>query len=393
MNHEDTLRPHLDRWQRRALIVGVVALAVSAVGFFTAPDEFFRSYLLGYFFWTSIALGCLALLLLHHIFGAAWGFVIQRPLEAGARTVALLAVLFLPLLAGMHSLYEWSHAEVVAADPVLQHKSAYLNVGFFAGRVVIYFLAWLGIAHLLSKWSRQLDTSGDPRLVERLRNAGPPGLLVYGLTATFASVDWVMSLDPHWFSTMFGLMLIVGQVLSALAFVTLVTALLREHKPLAGVLRPEHLHDHGTLMFAFVMIWAYLSFSQFLIIWSGNVPETITWYHSRIAGGWETLALGLVALHFALPFAILLSRQNKRRADILAAVAALLLVMRLADLFWIMKPTFHPEGLRLHWLDPVVTIGIGGVWLAYYFHQLKSRPLIPQQDPRMVEALANVEAH
>ncbi|MGH9803734.1 MAG: hypothetical protein ACRD4D_01080 [Candidatus Acidiferrales bacterium] len=393
MNHEDTLRPYLERLQRRALVVGVAALGLSAVGFFTAPDDFFRSYLLGYFFWTGIALGSLALLLLHHIFGAGWGFVIQRPLEAAARTVALLAVLFLPLLAGMHSLYEWSHAEAVAADPVLQQKSAYLNAGFFAARVVFYFLAWLGIAHLLSRWSRQLDSSGDAKLVNRLRNAGPPGLLVYGLTATFASVDWVMSLDPHWFSTMFGLMLIAGQVLSALAFVTLVTALLRQHQPLAGVLRPEHLHDHGTLMFAFVMIWAYLSFSQFLIIWSGNVPETITWYHSRSAGGWETLALGLVALHFALPFALLLSRYNKRRADILAGVAGLLLVMRLADLFWIMMPTFHPQGLRLHWLDPVVTIGIGGVWLAFYFYQLKGRPLIPQKDPRMVEALADVEAH
>ena len=393
MNHESDLRTLLVRWKRRALVVGVAGLALSTVGFTTAPEEFFRSYLLGFVFWTGIALGCLAVLLLHHIFGAGWGFVIQRPLEAGARTIMLLAVLILPLLAGLHSLYEWSHAEAVAADPLLQHKSAYLNVGFFIGRVVVYFLAWLGVAHLLSKWSRQLDASGDPRLVERLRSAGPPGLMVYGLTSTFASVDWVMSLDPHWFSTMFGLMLIAGQVLSALAFVTLVVALLREHKPLAEVLRPEHLHDLGTLMFAFVMIWAYLSFSQFLIIWSGNVPETITWYHARTAGGWETLALGLLALHFALPFALLLSRHNKRRADILAGVAVLLLVMRLADLFWIIKPNFHPEGLRLHWLDPVVTIGIGGLWLAFFFHQLKSRPLVPQQDPRMAEAFADVEAH
>jgi hypothetical protein len=393
MNHEDTLRPCLERWQRRALLLGVAGLMVSAVGYFSAPEDFFRSYLLGYFFWAGIALGSLALLLLHHIFGAGWGFMLQRPLEAGSRTLPLLAVLFLPLLLGLHSLYEWSHADVVAADPILQHKSAYLNAGFFVGRVVVYFLLWLGVAHLLSKWSGQLDASGDPRLAKRLQNAGPPGLLVYGLTATFASVDWVMSLDPHWFSTMFGLMLIAGQVLSALAFVTLVTATLRQHQPLAGVLRPEHLHDHGTLLFAFVMIWAYLSFSQFLIIWSGNVPETITWYKDRSAGGWEKLALGVVVFHFALPFALLLSRYNKRRAGILAAVAAFLLVMRWVDLFWIMKPTFHPEGLRLHWLDPVVTIGLGGVWVAFFCYQLKSRPLVPQKDPRMIEALADVEAH
>lgn len=393
MNQGDTLRPYLERLQHRALVVGVVGLALAAVGFFTAPEQFFRSYLLGYFFWAGIALGCLALLLLHHIFAAGWGFVLQRPLEAGARTVALLAVLFLPLLAGLHSLYEWSHADVVAADPVLQHKSAYLNVSFFIGRVVIYFLAWLGGAHLLSRWSAQLDASGDPRLAVRLSNAGPPGLLVYGLTATFASVDWVMSLDPHWFSTMFSLMLIAGQVLSGLAFVTVIVALLRTYKPLADVLRPEHLHDFGTLLFAFVMIWAYLSFSQFLIIWSGNLPETITWYRDRSAGSWGMLALAIIALHFALPFALLLSRYNKRRADILAGVATLLLVMRLADLTWVIKPTFNPEGLHMHWLDPVVVAGIGGVWVAFFFYQLKGRPLIPEQDPRMAEAFADVEAH
>lgn len=387
------IRP-LDRLQRAALVTGVVALGACGAGAVASPAQFFPSYLLGFLFWMGIALGCFALLLLHHIFGAGWGFAIQRTLESGTRTFPLLAVLFVPVVLGMHHLYEWTHAEAVAADAVLRHKSAYLNVGFFLGRAAFYFLAWLGVAMALNRWSQQLDRSGDPRLAERLRNAGPPGLLLYGLTTTFATVDWVMSLEPHWFSTMFGLIFIAGQVLATLAFAILVARLLAPHPPLAGVVRPAHFHDLGNLMLAFTMIWAYLSFSQFLIIWSGNLPETITWYKHRSAGGWQWVGLGIVVFSFALPFALLLARQTKRRLEALAGVAGLVILMRLVDLYWVVAPTFHPARVTLHWMDVAAPAGIGGVWLWFFLRQLKQRPLLPEGDPRMEEAFAHArEGH
>ncbi len=384
--------PELDRIQKAALIAGAVAAVACVAGALMSPHQFYRSYLVGFLFWTGISLGCFAVLLLHHIFGAGWGFVVQRIVEAGTRTLPLMAVLFLPLLLGMHALYEWTHAEVVAGDPVLQQKSVYLNTGFFVGRAVFYFIAWIAIATLLSRWSQQLDASGAAELAKRLSNSGPPGLLLYGFTVTFATVDWVMSVDPHWYSTIFALIFIAGQVLTTLAFAILMTRRLGERPPLAGVLRPAHLHDLGNLMFAFTMIWAYVSFSQFLIIWSGNLPETITWYKARSEGGWQWVAVALFLFSFALPFVILLSRWVKQQARLLARVAAWVLFMRLVELFWIVQPSFRPT-LSLHWLDVAAPIAVGGFWLAFYIRQLKSRPLLPLRDPRMHEAFADVHAH
>jgi len=332
-------------------------------------------------------------LLLHHTFGAGWGFVVQRPVEAATRTFPLMAVLFLPVLAGMHDLYHWTHAEAVAADKFLQHKAAYLNTPFFIGRSVFYFVAWIGVATLLSRWSAQLDETGDARIAEKLRAFGPPGLLIYGLTATFAAVDWLMSLDPHWFSTMFGLIFIGGQVLTTFAFMILVTRMLSQHEPMKEMAHAGQFHDLGNLTLAFTMIWAYLSFSQFLIIWSGNLPETITWYTDRSRGGWQWVALLLFALNFALPFALLLSRFTKRRIDMLARVAILILAMRLVDLFWVIAPKFHAGAFHVHWLDVAAPAGIGGVWLWFFLNELKKRPVMPVRDPRMEEALAHAEGH
>ncbi|HXE75979.1 MAG TPA: hypothetical protein VNN18_10140 [Candidatus Xenobia bacterium] len=382
----------LDRLQRAALIVGGVAAVLCVVGAVMTPYQFYRSYLVGFLFWTGISLGCFAVLLLHHIFGAGWGFVVQRIVEAGTRTLPLMAVLFLPLLVGMHALYEWTHADAVAADPVLQQKSVYLNTEFFIGRAVFYFVAWIAIATLLSRWSKELDSSRAPALAKRLSNSGPPGLLAYGFTVTFATVDWVMSIDPHWYSTIFALIFIAGQVLSTIAFSILATRRLAEHKPLAEVVRPAHLHDLGNLMLAFTMIWAYVSFSQFLIIWSGNLPETITWYKARSEGGWQWVAVALFVFGFAVPFVILLSRFVKRRARLLAIVAGWVLFMRLVELFWIVQPSFRPQ-ISLHWLDVAAPIAIGGFWLAFYIRHLKSRPLLPEGDPRLHEAFEEIHAH
>jgi hypothetical protein len=391
----EALKAELDRLQRAALVVGALGLAGCAAGWLVARDQFYHSYLVGYVFWIGLALGSFAVLLLHHIFGAGWGFVVQRGLEAGTRTFPLMALLFLPVLAGMHSLYHWTHAEA-QADPLLKHKlAAFLNVPFFIGRAGFYFLVWIGLATLLSRWSAQLDETGDARLAERLRLAGFSGLLLYGLTATFAAVDWLMSLDPHWFSTMFGLIFIGGQVLATFAFLVLVTRVLAKHSPLSEVARAPHFHDLGNLMLAFTMIWAYLSFSQFLIIWSGNVPETITWYKHRSSGGWQYVALVLFLMNFALPFVLLLSRYTKRRIELLARVAVIVLVMRVVDLYWVVAPTFHPHGVNVKslWLDLAAWAGIGGVWLWFFLRQLKSRPVLPVRDPRMEGAFAHAEEH
>ena len=385
--------PFLDRAQRLALALGLLFSAVCVAAAFATPDQFYKSYLLAFLFWVGIALGCFAVLMLHHMFHAGWGFVIQRILESGTRTFLLMAVLFVPLLFGLHSLYEWTHTETVANDPVLLHKQPYLNIPFFIARTFLYFLVWIGAAYFLNRWSLQLDASGAPSLAQRLENASAPGLLLYGLTASFASIDWMMSLEPHWFSTIYGLLFIGGQVLATLAFVVLVAMLLADEKPLADVVRPSHFHDLGNLLFAFVMIWAYLDFSQFLITWSGNLPEEVTWYNRRIAGGWQYLALALIVLDFALPFVLLLSRATKRRAQTLAMVAGLILIMRLVDIFWMVRPAFHPASLTVHWMDFLLPFGMGGIWVAYFIWQLKRMPLLPLRDPRMEEVFEHGEGH
>jgi len=387
----------LEAIQKAAIAVGVVGLGLTVVGAFADPVQFFRSYLFGYLFWLGIGVGCLSILMIQHLTGGMWGRVIRRILEAGTRTFPLLAVLFIPIVLGLGELYVWTHAEQVAADPVLQHKSAYLNVSFFLGRAAVYFLAWLGMAFFLNKWSLEQDQSPGPRLAGRLRSLSGPGLVAMALTITFSSVDWGMSLDPHWFSTMYGVLFMIGQALSAMALVIVMVALLAHVEPLASVVQKEQVHDLGKLLLAFVMLWAYVNFSQLLIVWSGNLPEEIPWYIQRLHGGWQWLALGLVVFHFALPFLMLLSRDLKRNAKLLGGVAALILLARSIDLFWLLAPSFqghggHGGGLSLHWLDFSALVGIGGAWVALFAWQLKGRPLLPLGEPSIRERLEAAKA-
>ena len=384
--------PQIDRMQRQALTVGIAALVLSVIGAFFSPAQFFQSYLLAYAFWIGIALGSMVIVFIHYLSGGGWGAVIRRFLESSTRTFLLMAVLFIPIVFGMHSLYEWTHADVVAADPVLKHKSLYLNIPFFIGRAVLYFAIWIGLSIWLNKWSKREDDAGSPVISERLAFIGGIGLLLYGLTMSFASVDWLMSLEPHWFSTMYGLMVIAGQVLSAFAFVIAVAAILVQYRPFSEVISPAHFKDLGNFVLAFVMIWAYLSFSQFLIIWAGNLPEETPWYIHRLNKGWQYTAILLVVFHFALPFLILLSRNLKRNPKLLVIVALGILVMRLVDLYWLVAPEFHPNGLHLHYLDFLLPIGLGGIWVALFLWQLKKRPLLAFNDPNLPEAHAHEHA-
>lgn len=377
--------------QRPALLVGIVALIACGAGFVIDPEQFYRSWLVGFMFWLGIALGSLALLMVQHLSGGGWG-VFRRVWEASSRTLPFLLLCFLPLAFGVRDLYEWARPEVVANDAVLQHKAAYLNVPFFLLRAAFYFASWILVAFLMTRWSREQDATGSFAPTRRMHILSGGGLVLYGLTITYASIDWVMSLSPHWYSTIFGFLFIAGQGLSSIAFTITIGLALARRRPMDTVLLPGHFHDLGKLLLAFVMLWAYFSFSQFLIIWSGNLIEEIPYYTVRMNGGWGWIGLGLIFVHFGLPFLLLLSRDLKRAAPRLAKVAILLMVMRVIDLLYLVVPEFH-EHLRLHWLDVAAPVAIGGLWLAVFFANLRSRSLLPTRDPYLVEALAQPSGH
>jgi uncharacterized membrane protein YciS (DUF1049 family) len=383
MNGDVTRR--IDAIGKRAFTVGVAAAAVSAVATIFEPSGFFHAYLLAFLFAIGLALGSMALLMLYHLVGGGWGFVIRRMLEAASRTVPLFAALALIILASAGRIYPWAGG----AHEELGGKASYLNVPFFAARTAVYFAAWLTFAFFLNRSSREEDTHALRRRMQGLSGAG---LVVYGLTVTFAAVDWVMSLEPHWFSTIYGMMFMVGQVLNTLAFAILLLKLLSDEEPLRGAVSASHFHDLGNLLLTFVMLWAYVSFAQFLIIWTGNLPEEIPWYLRRTSGGWQWIAVLLILFHFAVPFVLLLLRATKRRAAVLAAVAAAMMVMRLVDLFWVVEPAFHGGAFRVHLLDLTLPLAFAGVWLGLVCRELRKRPILPLGGPE-VEPHAMREAH
>ena len=373
-------------WRTRLLIIGLVALVLFAIGGFMNPGQFFRSYIWCYMFFVGVPLGCTALLMLQYLSGGAWGVIIRRPCEAAARTMPLVLILFIPIVIGIPHLYQWSHADLVARDPVLLHKQPYLNLPFFLIRAAFYFVGWNFIGYLLYKWSGDQDR-GDTRATRRLAALAGPGLIFYGFSVTFMAIDWILSIDPHWFSTIFGLLLIAGEGLAAVAFLICLLVILSNREPMSEVLTHRHMHDIGKFLLVFVMVWAYFSFSQLLVIWSGNLPEEIPWYINRFAGGWQYIGVALVLLHFGLPFALLLSRDLKRNFKLLRAVAVTVIVMRFVDLYWVIAPNFRKEQFGLSWMDLVAPVGLGGVWLATFLWQLEKRPLLPLGDPHLEEAL------
>ncbi len=386
----------IGRLQQMALVAGAVGTLACAAGGFANPGQFFRSYLFGFLFWTGVGLGCLSLSMIHHLSGGAWGLLIRRILEAGARTLPYAALAFIPVAVGVKQIYVWaSPAHDEAMREMLAKKEAYLNVPFFIGRAAFYFLAWSLLAHFLSKWSLEQESGGDKeRLARRMRGVAGGGLLVMGLTITFASVDWAMSLEPHWFSTIYGVLFMVGQALSAMALVIALLSVIGTEQPLAGVISSRTVHDLGKLMFAFVMLWAYVNLSQFLIIWSGNLPEEIPWYIHRLSGGWQWMALVLVVFHFVLPFMLLLSRDLKRNGRALGLLAAGIFLVRLVDLYWLVGPELHGHGgFAVHWMDVAAAVGLGGLWLTVFAGQLKGRSLLATGDPEFAETFAAAGGH
>jgi hypothetical protein len=389
--------PGLARLQQTGLVVGVVGLLAGAAGAIGNPDQFFRSWLIGFLLCLGLSMGSLALLMLQHMSGGLWGLVARRVFEAASRALPFVALAFIPLLFGLPRLFLWAQPDRVSTDHILQIKAPYLNVPFFVGRAVLYFAVWLLCSWLLNKWSAQQDrgeVAVHPADTVRFRTVSAPGLLAYALTMTFASVDWLMSLDPHWYSTIFGLILVVGQGLASLALVIAVISMLSDTEPYATYLTPRHFHDLGKLLLAFVMLWAYLSFSQLLIIWAGNLPEEIPFYAERLNHGWQYVSVVLLLGHFVLPFTLLLSQNLKRRGRgaLLAKVAVFVLVMRYVDVLWLVEPMFEHHGFPIHWMDVALPAGLVGVWLFVFTRQLRSRGLLPVNDPFFKEAFAH-DAH
>ncbi|MFN7987421.1 MAG: hypothetical protein U0529_08115 [Thermoanaerobaculia bacterium] len=392
MNHGTyTAPPAVEKIGRAGLAAGVVGTVLLAVGFATNREQFFRSYLTGYSWMLGLTAGALGLLLLHHVTRGAWGVMIRRTLEAAANPLTLgFAVLaFLPVVLGIPSLYEWSHGEAVARDAILTKKTFWLNTPSFLVRAAAYFALWILLAGVLGRLSSRQDETGDRRLALWMQRWSAGGLVVYFLTMTLASFDWLMSLTPHWYSTIYGLYVIIGQAVAGMALVALVTLVLGDGDSPAVPFQPRHLHDYGKLLLAFVCVWAYFGYSQFIIIWSGNLPEETAFYASRLNGGWKATTVALVLLHYALPFALLLSRDRKRSARALAPVAALLLLARWLDLHWLVAPAFSRNAFTIHWLDLAAPLALGGIWLRLFTLRLKARPLVPANEPFLKEALAH----
>jgi hypothetical protein len=381
--------PNMSRFQRRALIVGAVFLVATLLPL--NLDRFFAAYLIGWTFWVGITIGSIALLMLQHLTGGGWGFVIRRILEASTRTLPVMALLFIPILLGAHSLYHpWIDKAEAAKHEVVHFKTPYLNFPFFTVRAVVYFGVWLALMFLLNRWSLAQDRTADNRYTKNMRVLSAPGMVALIFTVTFASIDWYMSLEPEWFSTIYGFIYVASWSLSALAFTIAALALLSKDEPLKRIVATLHFHDLGKLLLALVMLWAYFAFSQYLIIWSGNLPEEIVYYLERQRGLWGVIIVAIAILHFAAPFLFLLSRELKRNPHRLVLVALLILAMRMVDLLWMLAPALREKNWI--WLDVLALIGMGGIWLGVFTWQLGKRSLIPINDPQYESVLEQAHA-
>jgi hypothetical protein len=381
--------PDLGKLQRYSLITGAIALVLFLLGMVINHEGFQQAYIFAFTFWLGISVGSLALLMLQHLTSGGWGFVIRRVLEASTRVLPLMAILFLPVVLGAGYVYPWTNHEEALK---LGDKAKYLNLTFFTIRAIIYLASWLALMFFLNRWSLGQDRTGDPYYTKRMRMLSGPGMVLLIFTVTFASVDWYMSIEPEWFSTIYGFIYVAAWAVSALAFVIAAMAVLSKREPLNRIVAPLHFHDHGKLLLALVMLWAYFAFSQFLIIWSGNLPEEIGWYTKRIHGVWGALIIGVVILHFAFPFLLLLSRSLKRDPQKLVIVALMILVMRVIDLLWLLEPAFSGQKFHVSWMHPVGLVAIGGLWLALFARELGKRPLIPINDPQYESVLEQAHA-
>ncbi len=367
--------------RQRLLALGVVGLVLSFIGYFTNPEQFYHSYLVAFCFWSTLGLGAFFFLLMHHATGAVWSTVLRRMVEAVTGALPLMLIFFIPIIFGLHTLYHWSD---VGHDQLLIWKSPYLNTTFFGLRTVIYFVIWyLIISRLYTHSVNQTGAAG----LGRMRRLSAGGTVVFALTFTFAAFDWLMSTDPHWYSTIYGVYIFGGAYLSAIVFVALMAMLLQYNKILEKEISAEHYHDLGKLAFGFVIFWAYIAGSQYFLIWYGNIPEETIWFAHRWVGSWKSLSLILIAGHFIVPFIVLIFHAAKRNLGIFKAVAFLLLIMHWVDLYWNIMPSLHHDGVHISWLDFSTMAGIGGIFLWQTWNNLTRHPVVPLADPYLQQSI------
>jgi hypothetical protein len=379
------------RLVRIGLGIGLLMLALSAGLAAFAPGGWNRglhSYLVAFAFFLSISLGALFFVLLQHLVRAGWSVVVRRLAEALAMNLLIMALLAIPLLFGLPRLYEWADAQTVAHDSILQGKQAYLNVPFFAVRLVVYFTVWTLLARYFWSRSTAQDQTGEVGLTMRMERTSTIGMVLFALTTNFAAVDLLMSLDPRWYSTIFGVYFFSGGVVGFFALLSILAALLQRSGRLGGTVTDEHYHDLGKLVFAFIVFWAYIAFSQYMLIWYSNIPEETEWYLRRQTGQWTAVSLLLLFGHFLFPFVYLLPRFVKRSPKLFGPMAAWVLLMHYVDLYWIVMPQISPGKVPLHLLDLTCPLGLGGILLAATAYRLRRRSLVPLRDPRLAESMA-----
>lgn len=369
------------------LLVGALGLASGLSGWLTDPHQFYFSYLTGWVFCLTIALGALYFVLIQHLTRARWSIVVRRLAEALLWTFPLLAVLGIPVLFGLHDLYHWTHADAVATDPILAGKTPYLNLPFFLVRLAIYFLVWSLLAYLLYRNSLAQDCTGDEDIPARQRKVSAWGLAVAAITTAFASYDLLMSLDPHWFSTIFGVYVFAGAFMSIHALLALCAMILQGMGNLRGIVTTEHYQDLGKLTFGFVVFWTYIAFSQYMLIWYGNIPEETLWYRHRLGHGWEVHSAVLLIGHFVVPFFLLLSRAVKRSRLLLGLICAWLLAMQWFDIHWLAAPVLHPDAATIHFLDVANWVGLFGIVLGVFMYRLVRHSLVPGRSPWLEDSL------
>ena len=375
------------RWRQVALVVGVCAMIVCSLAAVWLPTAFLRAYLAAYMLFLGLGLGSMVLLMIYHLTGGSWGFVLRRIFEAGMRTLPLLAVFFVPIALGLKHLYPWAQPALVAASPKLQYQQFYLAPKWFLLRAVLYFVLWLTMAAVLGAWSRKQDATGDSRLAWKSMKFSGIAAVIYGISIHFAGVDWVMSLQPVFHSTIFGPLVAIGQLLSAFSLAVIVLAILELRPPLAEVVSFNVRNDLGSLLFTLLVLWAYLAWFQYMLIWIANMRVDVIWQVPRTAGGWLWVTWAIVVFHFVVPFFFLLSRAVKRHAGHLAKVAGLILGMQLVFDYYLVLPNFADGQILDHWLDFVTPLAIGGIWLAYYLWQLERRPLVAVNDYNFAAAM------
>ena len=366
-------------------LLGAVACAVLGA---SNPKQFFFSWLVSFLFFLSLTVGALFFVLIQYASQGGWGIVLRRIGETTFATIPVLAVLSLPLLLGLHDLYPWSVPGASEHDALLRWKEPFLNVPFFLIRAALYFIIWSAMALLYYRGSRSQDVTGDPGVSARLRRFAGPAIIVLALTQTLASIDWIMSLTPHWYSTMFGVYFFAGSFVGFIALLSVVAVAMRRAGLLDTVISAEHLHDIGKFLFAFTAFWAYIAFSQFFLVWYANMPEETIWYKARLEGSWKMVSIILMAGHFGVPFLYLMGRAVKRRGWTLAIGGAWLLAMHFLDLYWQVMPTLHPEGVRPSALDVAAFVAIGGSFVAAASWLMRRQALVPLRDPRLGESLA-----